>query len=197
MPSSSTEQRLGKLPLVLGMRVIVSQNFDVNGGIVNGSTGILKRIRFKLDDNGDRVLTSCVVTLDDETPALPGFEPSDAPILADVRSFTIKHPFSGRWKKLSLISNSQALQNRPHFTASTDTVGTRSFGCKSLVATEFLRSPPKKSTQLGVPCPPNVYPSSKPAVCLSQPRSITVTQSRKRVAVGRSTPHHLFKAEAY
>ncbi|KAI0790307.1 hypothetical protein BC629DRAFT_1287908, partial [Irpex lacteus] len=83
MPSSATEQRLGKLPLVLGMRVIVSQNFDVSSGIVNGSTGTLKRIRFKINDSGDRVLTSCVVALDHDSPRLPELDTDEAPILAD------------------------------------------------------------------------------------------------------------------
>ncbi|KAG1799399.1 uncharacterized protein HD556DRAFT_1231589 [Suillus plorans] len=36
--SGKTNMRLGKIPLVIGMPVLVSQNFDVEGGIVNGST---------------------------------------------------------------------------------------------------------------------------------------------------------------
>ena len=40
--SSKTNYQLGKLPLVLGMPVMFTQNFDVKSGIVNGSTGILK-----------------------------------------------------------------------------------------------------------------------------------------------------------
>lgn len=41
--SGATNQRLGKIPLVLGMQVVVSQNFDVPGGVVNGSIGTLKK----------------------------------------------------------------------------------------------------------------------------------------------------------
>ncbi|KAJ8457453.1 hypothetical protein ONZ51_g11523 [Trametes cubensis] len=39
LPSGETQQRLGRIPLVIGMPVIVSQNFDVESGIVNGSRG--------------------------------------------------------------------------------------------------------------------------------------------------------------
>lgn len=96
LPTSATEQRLGRIPLVLGMKVIVSQNFDVTAGIVNGSMGVLKRIRYRMNDRGERVLTSCVVSLQDEEPAIPGMAANDAPILADTKSFTLKHPFSPR-----------------------------------------------------------------------------------------------------
>lgn len=38
--SGITNQRLGKIPLVPGMPVMITQNYDVEGGIVNGCTGI-------------------------------------------------------------------------------------------------------------------------------------------------------------
>ncbi|EIM85241.1 uncharacterized protein STEHIDRAFT_42883, partial [Stereum hirsutum FP-91666 SS1] len=70
-----TSQRLGKIPLVIGMPVVISHNFDVDGGIVNGSTGILKKIRFYVDEQGDRHLRSCVVEVldstDEKLPLLP------------------------------------------------------------------------------------------------------------------------------
>lgn len=39
MHSRQTKGRLQKIPLVIGMPALVSQNFDVEGGIVNGSRG--------------------------------------------------------------------------------------------------------------------------------------------------------------
>jgi len=41
--SGLTNQQLGKIPLVIGMPVMITQNYDVEGGIVNGCTGILKK----------------------------------------------------------------------------------------------------------------------------------------------------------
>ncbi|KAJ3915074.1 hypothetical protein F5877DRAFT_9102, partial [Lentinula edodes] len=58
-----SNQRLGRIPLVIGMPVIITQNFDVHGGIVNGSQGILKSIRYKIDDQGRRHAISCVITV--------------------------------------------------------------------------------------------------------------------------------------
>ncbi|KAJ3887405.1 hypothetical protein GG344DRAFT_16415, partial [Lentinula edodes] len=56
-----TNQRLGRLPLVIGMPVMITQNFDVESGVVNGCQGILKKIRFRVDDEGQRHAISCVV----------------------------------------------------------------------------------------------------------------------------------------
>ncbi|KAH9851803.1 hypothetical protein C2E23DRAFT_714939, partial [Lenzites betulinus] len=85
MHSGETGHRLGRIPLVLGMPVIVCQNFDVNGGVVNGSIGTLVKIRYKLDNNnGHRILTSAVVRLPDaassDMTALTG---NDYPVLED------------------------------------------------------------------------------------------------------------------
>ncbi|KAG2361137.1 hypothetical protein BDR07DRAFT_1238620, partial [Suillus spraguei] len=56
-----TNMRLGKIPLVIGMPVLVSQNFDIEGGIMNGSTGILKKVRYTVNDEKQCVLRSCIV----------------------------------------------------------------------------------------------------------------------------------------
>ncbi|KAK0493770.1 hypothetical protein EDD18DRAFT_1051359, partial [Armillaria luteobubalina] len=52
---------LGALPLVIGMPVMITQNFDVEGGIVNGSTGTLKCIRYRIDEAGRHIALSCIV----------------------------------------------------------------------------------------------------------------------------------------
>ncbi|THU91931.1 hypothetical protein K435DRAFT_614211, partial [Dendrothele bispora CBS 962.96] len=54
---------LGKIPLVIGMPVVVTNNFDVGGGIVNGTYGTLKSIRYTWDGTY-RHATSCVVETD-------------------------------------------------------------------------------------------------------------------------------------
>ncbi|KAH7924618.1 hypothetical protein BV22DRAFT_991291, partial [Leucogyrophana mollusca] len=56
-----TNQRLGRIPLVIGMPIMLTHNFDVESGIVNGCTGILKSIRYTLDADGRRHATSCVI----------------------------------------------------------------------------------------------------------------------------------------
>jgi ATP-dependent exoDNAse (exonuclease V) alpha subunit len=79
------------------MPVMITQNFDVDGGIVNGSKGTLKRIRFYVDAQGNRHLTSCVVHVEDvsEQP-LPNLPPKDVPILSDTVQLQFTHPHSKR-----------------------------------------------------------------------------------------------------
>ncbi len=52
LTSGTTSQRLGMLPLVIGMPVMITQNFDIENGVINGVTGILEKIRYRLDDDG-------------------------------------------------------------------------------------------------------------------------------------------------
>ncbi|KAF7791121.1 hypothetical protein EIP86_002132 [Pleurotus ostreatoroseus] len=48
LPSGKTNGLIGNLPVVPGMRVIVTKNFDVQGGIVNGSIGTLRSLRSQI-----------------------------------------------------------------------------------------------------------------------------------------------------
>jgi hypothetical protein len=59
--SDLTSQQLGKIPLVPGMPVMISTNFNVQAGVVNGCTGILKQIRYHVDSEGKCHATSCVI----------------------------------------------------------------------------------------------------------------------------------------
>ncbi|KAF8181771.1 hypothetical protein BJ912DRAFT_801813, partial [Pholiota molesta] len=79
-----TNQRLGKIPLVIGMPVMITQNYDVEGGVVNGCTGILKKIRYRKDSNGNRIATSCIVESDTITGSpLPALSQGQAVVLQD------------------------------------------------------------------------------------------------------------------
>ncbi|KAJ4464237.1 hypothetical protein C8J55DRAFT_405368, partial [Lentinula edodes] len=57
-----TNQRLGRIPLVIGMPVMITHNFDVQSGVVNGCHGILKSIRYRLDSQGRQHAISCVIS---------------------------------------------------------------------------------------------------------------------------------------
>ena len=98
LPSNKTGGRVGALPLVLGMPVVITENFDVAGGVVNGSTGTLRHVRYRLGDDGKRYLISCIVELPDFTgEALPHLPPKHLPIIpneVDMKPF--RHPNSGR-----------------------------------------------------------------------------------------------------
>jgi hypothetical protein len=97
MHSGETSYRLGRLPLAIGMPVMVTQNFDVQNGVVNGATGFVKGIRYNINASGERVIQSCIVYIPDMTgPPLPNLPPKHAPILADTVDMTFKHPDSGK-----------------------------------------------------------------------------------------------------
>ena len=97
-PSGKTGQRLGRLPLVFGMPIIVNQNFDIEGGLVNGSLGYLREYRFRTDEDNVRILTSCIVEIPDLTcESLPHLPPKHVAIISDaVEMRSIVHPVSGQ-----------------------------------------------------------------------------------------------------
>ena len=95
--SGQTKHRLRRIPLVIGMPVAVNQNFDVAAGVVNGSQGILRQIRYFTDGEQRRYLKSCVVEIpnseDIEIPHLPKHH---FPILPDTTDLRFEHPSSHR-----------------------------------------------------------------------------------------------------
>jgi hypothetical protein len=93
--SGKTNQRLGKIPLVIGMPVMISQNFDVPGGVVNSCSGILKSVRYKLDAQGNRHAISCVVAAPDTSPGVvPGLPDHHVVALEDTVDFKLEHPYT-------------------------------------------------------------------------------------------------------
>ena len=89
--SGKTKGRLGRLPLVLGMPVLLAQNFDVEDGIVNGSRGIVKRIRYRMDSEGKHFLTSVVVEVQGSNEeAMPHLKPYEVPVLSDSIDLTFQ-----------------------------------------------------------------------------------------------------------
>lgn len=96
--SGKTKYRLGRLPLVIGMPVLVSQNFDVEGGVTNGSRGTVKRIRYSIQpDTKRRILKSCIVHIPDSSPVpLPNLTPHEMPIVADITTLSLVVPRTNR-----------------------------------------------------------------------------------------------------
>ncbi|KAG2045328.1 hypothetical protein BDR03DRAFT_802009, partial [Suillus americanus] len=83
---------LGKIPLVIGMPVLVAQNFDVKGGIMNGSTGKLKKVRYTVNDEKQCVLRSCIVDINQSSDeALPNPHPHEIPIIEDSMELRFMH----------------------------------------------------------------------------------------------------------
>lgn len=95
LSSNNTEHRLGRIPMVIGMPVMIMTNFDVSNGIVNGRVGKLKSVSYITDSEGHRHATSCVIESDGIVgPPLPGLEANHAVALQDNVEMTFIHPHS-------------------------------------------------------------------------------------------------------
>ncbi|KAJ7136457.1 hypothetical protein C8R43DRAFT_893826, partial [Mycena crocata] len=92
MDSGKTNSRLGRIPLVIGMPVMISQNFDVEGGVVNGCTGKLVSVRYVVDAEGYRHALSCVIeALDTELGIIPELPAYHVVSLQDTTDIVFKH----------------------------------------------------------------------------------------------------------
>jgi hypothetical protein len=93
LDSGKTNFRLGRIPLVIGMPVTISQNFDVPGGVVNGCMGKLISVRYRLGDDGRRYALSCVIEAPNTVPdIIPELPKHHVVSLRDTTSITLEHP---------------------------------------------------------------------------------------------------------
>ena len=96
----STNQHVGRLPLVLGMPVVIVQNFNIPNGIVNGCTGILMSTQFTTDADSHRHAHSCIAKTSDATQELLSNLPEQhAVALEDTVDLAFTHPHSGKKSK--------------------------------------------------------------------------------------------------
>jgi hypothetical protein len=103
--SGQTKHRLRRIPLVVGMPVSINQNFDVNAGIVNGSSGFLRGVRYSSDNEGRRFLKSCVVEVPGSDPVEMAHLPvHHFPVLPDVTEIKFEH---GASRKRCVIKRKQ------------------------------------------------------------------------------------------
>lgn len=95
--SGQTKHRLQRIPLVVGMPVAINQNFDVASGVVNGSHGFLRKIRYFINEEGRRCLKSCVVEIKGtDAVDIPRLPKHHFPILPDTTDLKFEHGPSRR-----------------------------------------------------------------------------------------------------
>jgi hypothetical protein len=72
---------------------MITHNVSVESGVVNGVIGRVRGIRYKLNEDGDCVLTSCTVFIPSSIhkQAMHGLSPGLYPILPDTCRFTFSH----------------------------------------------------------------------------------------------------------
>ncbi|KDR81275.1 hypothetical protein GALMADRAFT_20216, partial [Galerina marginata CBS 339.88] len=54
LPSKINREAFGRLPLFIGMKVMLTENLAFNDGIVNGSEGVIRDIKYEEDEEGRR-----------------------------------------------------------------------------------------------------------------------------------------------
>jgi ATP-dependent exoDNAse (exonuclease V) alpha subunit len=93
--SGKMEQRIGILPLCKGMPIMITQNYDIPNGIVNGCMGTLVKVNYNIDADGHRHATSCIVQTENTSgPWLPHLNEHEIAVLEDETALTFTHPYS-------------------------------------------------------------------------------------------------------
>jgi hypothetical protein len=91
--SGQTSHLLSRLPLFPGMPVYLVHNYDVAGGIVNGSDGFVKQIHYEVSPIGHRVATSVIVTIPEYNgPQMEGLGPRDVAVFPETKQILIFNP---------------------------------------------------------------------------------------------------------
>jgi len=90
VPSKVSKDSLGLLPLVPGMRVMVTENVATSSRVANGAEGILKDIKYELDDDGNRYAVCAYVHIPGCKLQAPGLPQEIVPIVPSLTTFTYK-----------------------------------------------------------------------------------------------------------
>ena len=91
------------------MPILVSHNFSVEDGVVNGARGTVKDIRYHTNDHGRRHLLSVIVHIPESSSShFTNLSPHDYPILPDSTDFQMTHPYNHT--KISIICHQIPLQ---------------------------------------------------------------------------------------
>ncbi|KAG2155405.1 hypothetical protein DEU56DRAFT_693837, partial [Suillus clintonianus] len=88
LQTTNTNDSLGRLPLIPGMPIMITENAATSCKIVNGSRGILQSITYEVDEYDNRFPVCALVKIQDSTLHIPGLENSVVPILPITSSFS-------------------------------------------------------------------------------------------------------------
>ncbi|KAK7001750.1 PIF1-like helicase-domain-containing protein, partial [Favolaschia claudopus] len=95
MRSTDTDDALGKLPLSIGMRVMVTENLALKISVVNGAEGVLREIHYSTDSKGRRYADCAYVEIPGSNFNMDGRDKDIVPIVPFTSYFRYKSK-SGR-----------------------------------------------------------------------------------------------------
>ncbi|KIK76881.1 hypothetical protein PAXRUDRAFT_168539 [Paxillus rubicundulus Ve08.2h10] len=100
--TKDSKEALGRLPLIPGMPVMITENIAIGNRVVNGSEGILHSVVYKLVD-GEREAICAYVKVPNSDLDLPGVGSQMVPI----RPHTVRFPYKVPGQHSFQISRSQ------------------------------------------------------------------------------------------
>lgn len=90
LSSSMTDNVMGRLPLFIGMKVMVTCNLAISKRVVNGSEGIVKEIKYDTDEDGYRYASVVYILLPGTGKLAPDLDDNVIPIFPERHSFRIR-----------------------------------------------------------------------------------------------------------
>ena len=90
--SNVTNDAIGMLPLVPGMRLMITDNVAMRGGVANGCEGILQDIKYEINEHGERKAICAYVKVPGANVQAPGLPPDVIPILPEKTTFKYAVP---------------------------------------------------------------------------------------------------------
>ncbi|KZV89577.1 hypothetical protein EXIGLDRAFT_574591, partial [Exidia glandulosa HHB12029] len=88
--SALTGDRMGILPLVEGMPVMVLKNVLTLGGVVNGAPGTLQKVYYSMAPSGERYAVCALVKIQECLLHYDGLEPGVVPIFPEAKYFSVR-----------------------------------------------------------------------------------------------------------
>ncbi|KAK7038369.1 PIF1-like helicase-domain-containing protein [Favolaschia claudopus] len=101
--SSETKDWVGKLPLSIGMKVMVTENVALKARVVNGAEGILREIHYTIDEKGRRFADCAYVEIPDSNIAMHPKGKDWVPIIPMPSKFEYEGSFRIGRKQLPLL----------------------------------------------------------------------------------------------
>jgi ATP-dependent DNA helicase PIF1 len=109
IPSSASDDAIGRLPLVVGMRIMITENIAIQHKVVNGMQGTVLDIKYNTDHHGNRIALMAYIHVPDSHICAPNLHCDVVPISPTQSSFTYRNnelydsSFSIRRSQLPLI----------------------------------------------------------------------------------------------
>jgi hypothetical protein len=85
--SSLTGDHLGMLPLVVGMKVVLTENLAISAKVVNGAEGVLQSVKYEVDDQGHKFAVCAYVHIPNCNLQAPGLDKDVVPLLMQRNTF--------------------------------------------------------------------------------------------------------------